>query len=124
MNGGEVSVPSTQVCCGALHAHVGDIEGADFASFERQLRHRHDWLPPPVAQHYARCYGTRAERLLDGAKTLDDLGRHFGAALYQREVDYLRRDEWALTAEDILWRRTKFGLHLSPGQATALEEAL
>jgi glycerol-3-phosphate dehydrogenase len=102
----------------------GDIAGADFASFERQLRQRHGWLPPPVAQHYARCYGTRAERLLDGAKAVGDLGRHFGAALYQREVDYLRQEEWAATAEDILWRRTKFGLHLSPGQAAALEEAL
>src|SRR5260221_127441 len=46
----------------------GDIAGADFASFERQLRQRPGWLPPPVAQPYARCYGTRAERLLDGAK--------------------------------------------------------
>ncbi len=102
----------------------GDMAGADFAAFERELGRRHGWLPPAVAHHYARCYGTRAEGLLDGASAIGDLGRHFGATLYEREVAYLRHEEWATTAEDILWRRTKFGLHLSPVEAAALEEYL
>jgi glycerol-3-phosphate dehydrogenase len=102
----------------------GDMAGSDFAAFERDLSRRHAWLPPEVAHHYGRCYGTRAERLLDGATTIEDLGRHFGAGLYEREVAYLRREEWAESAADILWRRTKVGLHLSAEQVSALAEFL
>ena len=54
--------------------------------------------------------------LLDGAASLDALGTHFGAGLYAREIDWLRREEWARTADDVLWRRTKTGLHMTPAQ--------
>jgi glycerol-3-phosphate dehydrogenase len=47
----------------------------------------------------------------------DDLGKHFGAGLTEREVDYLVAEEWAQTAEDVLWRRTKCGLHMTPPSA-------
>ena len=53
-----------------------------------------------------------------------DLGIHFGAGLYQREVEYLIRSEWAMTADDILWRRTKLGLRLSKDEADRLEDWL
>ena len=69
-----------------------------------------------------RLYGTRARKLLGLAKSLPDLGRNFGADLYEAEIRYLIEQEWALTAEDILWRRTKRGLRLSREQAAALEE--
>jgi glycerol-3-phosphate dehydrogenase len=49
-----------------------------------------------------------------------DLGHHFGAGLYAREIDWLRREEWALSADDVLWRRTKTGLHLDAAARRAV----
>ena len=71
------------------------------------------WLPADLARHYARLYGTRARDLLGDAAGIEGLGRHLGGLLYAREADYLCRVEWARTAEDILERRTKHGLHLA-----------
>ncbi len=72
----------------------------------------------------ARTYGSRTERLLAGAVSIADLGEHFGAGLYAREVDYLVANEWARTAEDILFRRTKLGLHVPPDAADRLNAYL
>jgi glycerol-3-phosphate dehydrogenase len=100
----------------------GDMPGADFEAFFRTFRGGHGWLPMPVARHYARLYGTRAERLLAGARSLGDLGRHLGGTLYEREIAYLQDVEWARTAEDILERRTKYGLHLDALARAALAD--
>jgi D-erythritol 1-phosphate dehydrogenase len=94
----------------------GDIAAADFDAFAARLRLDHAALPNDLVDHYARLYGTRARNLLDGAQTRADLGRHFGGTLYQREAEFLRHEEWASTAEDILERRTKHGLHLTAEQ--------
>jgi glycerol-3-phosphate dehydrogenase len=94
----------------------GDMEGGDFDRFLDALMTGHAWLPPALARRYARAYGTRTERLLSGAKALDDLGEHLGDGLYAAEVEYLTRHEWAVTDEDMLWRRSKLGLHI--GDAT------
>src|SRR6185437_3299486 len=77
-----------------------------------------------TAARLARSYGSEARRLLDGVAGPADLGRAFGAGLSQREVDWLRAEEWAVTAEDILWRRGKLGLHLPAPAAHALAEYL
>ena len=100
----------------------GDIAAADFDTFAERLRRDHAALPRDVVDHYARLYGTRARGLLDGATAPDDLGRHFGGALYQREAEFLQREEWASSAEDILERRTKHGLHLTPDQKQAFTD--
>lgn len=97
----------------------GDIAEADFAVFEHALAARHDWLPDRLAGHLARLYGTRAERLLEGAAAPADLGRHFGGHFYEREARYLIEQEWALAPEDILERRTKHGLYLSQEERQA-----
>ena len=55
------------------------------------------------------------------AASLAELGEHFGADLYASEVDYLRRYEWASCAEDVLWRRTKLGLHVGAEGAARLD---
>jgi D-erythritol 1-phosphate dehydrogenase len=102
----------------------GDMPGADFDGFLRQFQHWHAWLPAPLAHHYARLYGTRAEALLGDAGSLADLGAHFGGTLYQREIAYLRSAEWARSAEDILERRTKYGLHLGGAALAALADRL
>jgi glycerol-3-phosphate dehydrogenase len=102
----------------------GDIADADFDGFLVKFRREYPWLPADLATHYARLYGTRARHLLDGASGLADLGRHLGGLLYVREVDYLCRFEWARSAEDILERRTKHGLHLSEAQKHSLRRWL
>jgi glycerol-3-phosphate dehydrogenase len=79
-------------------------------------------LPPDLARHYARSYGTRTAELLEGARGLGDLGRHFGAALHEREADFLRRTEWARTGEDVLERRTRHGLHMSAAERAAFTD--
>ena len=68
--------------------------------------------------------GSRVTAVLGEAKSIAELGQHFGAGLTEREVDYLRREEWAQTAQDILWRRTKVGLHLTDDERQALERHL
>ncbi|WAG80332.1 glycerol-3-phosphate dehydrogenase [Metapseudomonas furukawaii] len=84
----------------------------------------HGWLPTSLARRWASLYGSRTWRLLEGVRELVDLGEHLGVGLYAREVDYLCREEWAMSAEDILWRRTKLGLFMSPGQQARLAQYL
>ncbi len=98
----------------------GDLPGADFDAFLTALRLERAWLPPALARRYARAYGTRVTALLDGARGLRDLGEPLGDGLYEAEVDYLIRKEWARTAEDILFRRSKLGLHVSDETAAHL----
>jgi glycerol-3-phosphate dehydrogenase len=81
---------------------------------------RYPDLPSELIQRVAHTYGTRAEALLGDARSLADLGEHFGAGLTAREVAYLVAREWAQTAEDVLFRRTKLGLHISSEGAARL----
>ena len=94
----------------------GDIADGNFSQFHMELRQRWPWLPQDVALGYARRYGARVESLLDGAKSIGDLGRLFGGTLYEREARFLAQEEWATDAEDVLERRTKHALHLTDGQ--------
>lgn len=82
------------------------------------------WLPAPLARRFARTYGSRTRELLKGLASVEGLGRDLGAGLHETEVEFLRRTEWAETAEDILWRRTKLGLRLSATQVAGLEAYL
>jgi glycerol-3-phosphate dehydrogenase len=100
----------------------GDLPEGDFDAYLAALRRAHPWLPAGLARHYARSYGTRAGALLDGARGLGDLGRHFGAALYEREAEFLRRTEWARTGEDVLERRTRHGLHMTAAERARFAE--
>ena len=95
------------------------MPGADFEGWLAGFRRRHSWLPPDLAAHYGRLYGTRAGRVIDGAGRVEDLGRHFGGLFYEREAAYLVAQEWAQTAPDILERRTKHGLHLDRAEREA-----
>ena len=85
------------------------------------LQRRHPWLPAALAARYARAYGTRTSSLLAGCTSLADLGREIVPGLYAAEAHYLVEQEWATSAQDILWRRTKLGLHLPAGSAAVLD---
>jgi glycerol-3-phosphate dehydrogenase len=100
----------------------GDMPDADFAVWVDAFHRRHAFLPAELARHYARLYGTRAEALLDGARSLSDLGHHFGGLFYEREADFLRRTEWAATPEDVLERRTKHYLHMTQAECDAFAD--
>ena len=73
-------------------------------------------------KRYRGSYGTLCRAWLEGKRTLLDLGEHFGAGLYQAEVDYLLAQEWVLRAEDLLWRRTRLGLNLDEVAVEKLEK--
>ena len=102
----------------------GDLPGADFDAFLAALRQARPWLPADLARRLARAYGSRVDRILGDATTMAGLGRDFGGGLTEAEVTYLRDQEWARTAEDVLWRRSKLGLHVPPGTREALRAFL
>ena len=95
---------------------------ADFDLFKRKLEIQFAQLPQAVLHHYSRLYGTRTALLLEGVSSPEQLGRHFGSYLYEVEVRYLVRYEWARSARDILERRTKHGVHLDSEQWHTFEE--
>jgi len=99
----------------------GDLPGASLAVFLRAIAHRFDWLPVAVRERYARAYGTRIVQLIGTARNLAMMGEEVLPGLYEREIDYLCGYEWAQTARDILWRRSKLGLHLPPGSEAHLD---
>ncbi|HEX8527900.1 glycerol-3-phosphate dehydrogenase [Allosphingosinicella sp.] len=82
------------------------------------------WMPGPLLGRLSRAYGTRMRDAIGDARSLNGLGRHFGAGLYEAEVRYLRDKEFARTADDILWRRSKLGLHMSAAERQELERYL
>ena len=88
----------------------------DFARFIEQACLRYPWLPRALCRRYARAYGTRMEVLVHDAEKLEDLGREVAPGLYDREIQYLYENEWARTAGDVIWRRSKLGLHFSPSE--------
>ncbi|MCB5411408.1 glycerol-3-phosphate dehydrogenase [Pseudogemmobacter faecipullorum] len=94
----------------------GDMPGADYESFINSARDAFPWMPRELLQHYGRRYGTRVKDIVGAAASVEGLGRHFGSHLYEAEVRYLVEKEWALTAEDVIWRRTKHQLHLNADQ--------
>lgn len=83
-----------------------------------------DWpfLSDDHARRLVRAYGTRVDKVLGNAKSMSDLGRAFGADLTEAEIRYLVQHEWAHEADDVLWRRTKLGLHMTAGQRNAVAE--
>ncbi|HEU0133706.1 MAG TPA: glycerol-3-phosphate dehydrogenase [Allosphingosinicella sp.] len=80
------------------------------------------WMPGPLLARLSGAYGTRLRDMIGDSGSLADLGRHFGAGLHEAELRWLRDREFARTAEDVLWRRTKLGLAMSEAEASAVEE--
>lgn len=98
----------------------GDVPDGDLERLAAELAKRAKFLSANTARRWARAYGTRAFQVLGPARTRSDLGEDFGDGFTEAEADYLRREEWAVTAEDILWRRSKLGLHIAAEGADRL----
>ncbi len=95
-----------------------------YNGIDAQLSHllrRWPFLDEDHALRLIRAYGTRASDVLGKARRYDDLGQRFGADLTEAEVRYLMMREWAMDAEDVLWRRSKLGLRFSDSERVALE---
>ena len=102
----------------------GDMPDADMARFIEHSRSRWPALPVALVDRLAHAHGTRLALLLGDAREPKDLGREFGAGLTEAEVRYLVRHEWARSAEDILWRRTRLGLALPDSAVHDLQDAV
>jgi glycerol-3-phosphate dehydrogenase len=114
---------------GAAWTAEAPLPGGDFPieGFDRlvmELQQEHPTLDRDLVRRYARAYGTETRTLLHGVTMPNELGTHFGAGLYQREVEYLVKQEWARCADDIVWRRSKLGLKMSAAQIAHLEQWL
>jgi glycerol-3-phosphate dehydrogenase len=95
---------------------------AAFERFAASAAAVHPQLPQELVWILARRHGTGMDDLLDGVRSPADLGRHFGGHLYEAEVRYLMSEEWAVEPDDVLWRRTKEGLHMTPAERDAFAQ--
>ena len=102
----------------------GDLGGKTITQFFEELKQEYSYLPDSLLHHYVDHYGALTFKILENVRGIEDLGQHFGAELYEVEVDYLIENEWAKTAQDILWRRTKAGLFFSPEQEELLSKKI
>lgn len=101
----------------------GDIPGG-FEAFVAETARAWPWLDPRLLRRLCRAYGARIGTVLDGARRPADLGEDLGAGLTERELAYLCDQEWARTAEDVLWRRSKLGLVMTAAQRGALADRM
>jgi glycerol-3-phosphate dehydrogenase len=100
----------------------GDLPESDFDRYLEALIRAYPDLPAALLRRLGRAYGTRVDRILGAARTTAELGEDFGAGLHAAEIDYLVDQEWARSADDILYRRSKLGLHV-PADAAARIDA-
>jgi glycerol-3-phosphate dehydrogenase len=97
---------------GDLSAWIGAATRPDddFERFVAAVQARHAWLDAPLARRLARAYGARVAELLGDAQSMEDMGEAVAPGLHERELRFLQENEWAVSADDVLWRRSKLGL--------------
>ena len=107
----------------------GDLYGApqnrgvlEYEAYVNRMQRQFAWLPPKLVARFVRAYGTRIHVLLQGRQRLDDMGEEVVKDLFAAEIDYLFRNEWASSGADILWRRSKLGLHLPAGSEQLIDQ--
>jgi glycerol-3-phosphate dehydrogenase len=107
---------------GDLSAWIGPAlrPDTDFLRLVQAVSLRHDWLPHRLVHRLSRAYGARVGQVLGSAASLADLGEEIAPGLYEAELRYLQREEWAVDAVDVLWRRSKLGLHYSQAERSAV----
>lgn len=99
----------------------GDLDVSAVPALSNELMREYPFLTRQHADRLAHAYGSRAKLVLGRAKSMPDLGQVFGATLTESEVKYLMATEWARTAEDVVWRRSKLGLRMSADEIAALD---
>jgi glycerol-3-phosphate dehydrogenase len=104
---------------GELSGWIGASNGAsrpddDFERFVAAVRARYPWLDAGLARRLARAYGARIAEVLGEARSMADMGSAVAPGLHERELRYLQDQEWAVSGDDVLWRRSKLGLHFTP----------
>lgn len=102
----------------------GEFGPLQFGALLDEYKSQYPWLPEEVVERCARAYGTRTDRFLRGAKTPEDLGKHYGDWVFEAEIVYLIKYEFAREVEDIFFRRSKLGLHVSEETMEAVGKAL
>ena len=118
----EKLLPAMGLPVGASWTGKSALPGGEFADFDiylSEFRRRHPTLPADLARRLVRAYGTRAERFAG-----TDMGKDLGGGVSEAEIAYLASNEWARSAEDILWRRSRLGLHVPEGTAARLDTFL
>ncbi|UKV13256.1 glycerol-3-phosphate dehydrogenase [Thalassospiraceae bacterium SW-3-3] len=100
----------------------GDMPNADYTAFGETMKADYPWMTRDLREYYGRRYGTLTRNIVRDAKSIDGLGRYFGAHLYEAEVNWLVKSEWAITAEDIIWRRTKHRLDMSTSEIATFSD--
>ncbi len=111
---------------GDLSEWIGERTAAsrpddDFERFVAAVQSRHRWLDARLARRLARAYGARISEVLGSAKSMTDMGTAVAPGVYSRELRYLCEQEWAVTGDDVLWRRSKLGLRLTAAQREQVE---
>jgi glycerol-3-phosphate dehydrogenase len=108
---------------GDLSSYIGPPQrpDLDFERFLQALAQRYPWLPQNLRLRWARAYGARIEHIIGTATQLPALGAELAPGLFEAELRYLQDNEWATCAQDVLWRRSKLGLHTSPAQHEAVQ---
>jgi glycerol-3-phosphate dehydrogenase len=102
----------------------GDLPHHNFDTYARIAAAEWPWLPDGLRLRLARAYGTRMGDVLGPTRGITDLGAYYGDDWYECELRYLVEYEWARTADDVLWRRSKQGLHVTPQTAAAIAAAM
>lgn len=100
----------------------GEMGYAKLNHFHDKMAKEFPWLAKSTLCRLIKAYGTRTLKILMQATSVEDLGHHFGAGLYEAELRYMQREEWANTAEDALWRRSKLGLHMTKSEYQSVAE--
>lgn len=98
------------------HLPGGEMAYKGILTFTEKMQNRYPWLPEARLTRMIRAYGTRLAAVLGDASCDADLGKRFGAGLYEAELNHMRTKEWALSADDALWRRSKLGLHMTDAE--------
>lgn len=124
----DLLAPRLGIAAPAWTAHAalpgGDLHPTSLTAFQDDIAHRYSWLPAPLRQRYVSTYGSRIAVLLGNAGTLADLGQEIVPGLFEAEARYLVHHEWATSADDILWRRTKLRLHIPAHSSVLLDQWL
>jgi glycerol-3-phosphate dehydrogenase len=97
-----------------------EFPGQTLTQISQSLRNGYPWLDTELLERYAHSYGLLAHQFLKGCASRSDMGQHFGAGLYEVEVNYLRQHEWAVEADDIVWRRSRLGLFMTAAEIERL----